>query len=152
MQYRQALISDIPLMQVVRNSVKENALSNPELIKREDYVEFISTRGKGWVCELDKAIIGFSIADLKDNNVWALFILPGYEGKGIGRQLHDLMLDWYFKQDKESIWLSTAPGTRAEQFYRKAGWTATGLYGKGEIKFEMNVNQWRNSEKTIRLK
>ncbi len=53
------------------------------------------------------------------------------------------MLDWYFAQHKESVWLSTAPASRAETFYRKAGWDEVGTYGKGEIKFEMTVNSWK---------
>lgn len=35
MIYRKATIKDIPLIQVVRNSVKENQLSNPSLIPNE---------------------------------------------------------------------------------------------------------------------
>ena len=54
------------------------------------------------------------------------------------------MLDWYFNQNKETVWLGTSPGTRAEAFYRKAGWKETGTYGKGETKFEMTVGEWRS--------
>ena len=52
------------------------------------------------------------------------------------------MLDWYFKQTKEKVWLGTAFNTRAEQFYRKAGWTEIGLYSTKEIKFEMTYSDW----------
>ena len=97
----------------------------------------------GWVCEVDKKIVGFSIADLKDDNVWALFIDPDYEGKGIGKQLHELMLAWYFQQNKDSIWLSTAPNTRAERFYRKTGWKEKQKLPSGEIRFELTVDDWR---------
>ena len=79
-------------------------------------------RGKGWVCETDNKIIGFAIVSVLDNNVWALFLDPQFEGKGIGKKLHDEMMDWYFSQTDAGIWLSTAPGTRAEIFYRRAGW------------------------------
>jgi hypothetical protein len=54
------------------------------------------------------------------------------------------MLDWYFEQTKEDVWLGTAPGTRAEAFYRKSGWQERGMHGKGEIKFEMTYNNWKN--------
>ncbi len=36
------------------------------------------------------------------------------------------MLDWYFGQTPETLWLSTSPGTRAERFYRTAGWQEAG--------------------------
>ena len=143
MIFREAVITDIPQMQVVRNSVTENTLSNPELVPDEDVADYITNRGKGWVCETDKTIVGFAIVSVTDNNVWALFIQPGYDKKGIGKKLHHIMMDWYFDQTNATIWLSTGPGTRAEQFYRKAGWLEAGIYGKGEIKFEMTVTQWK---------
>jgi len=142
MIFREAVTHDIPQIQIVRNSVKENMLSNPALVSDMDCEEFMSVRGKGWVCEIDKTIVGFAIADLQDKNIWALFLHPDFEKKGIGRQLHDTMLDWYFSQGMDHVWLGTAPGTRAESFYRKAGWTATGTHGKGEIKFEMSAETW----------
>lgn len=141
---REAVIDDIKQIQSVRNSVLENMLSNPALVTDQDCEEFISVRGKGWVCEIDNRIVGFSIADLKDRNIWALFLRPEFENQGIGRQLHDIMLDWYFAQGKEHVWLGTAPNTRAELFYRKSGWIETGTHGKGEIKFEMTSNQWKD--------
>lgn len=139
---RTAQPEDIPQIQRVRNSVKENTLSDPGLVTDKDCADYLFVRGKGWVCEKDGRVIGFSIADLQDHNIWALFLLPEYEGIGIGRQLHDTMLDWYFTQTNATVWLSTAPGTRAERFYRKAGWTETGIHGKGEIRFEMRADQW----------
>jgi GNAT superfamily N-acetyltransferase len=42
-------------------------------------------RGKGWVAETEDQIVGFSIIDLKENNIWALFVHPDFENKGIGR-------------------------------------------------------------------
>ncbi len=142
MIYREAIAADIKQIQIVRNAVTENPLSNPDLITDEDCLDFISTRGNGWVCEIDNHIVGFSIVDLKDNNIWALFLKPEFEKKGIGRRLHDMMLDWYFKQTKSNVWLGTSPKTRAETFYRKAGWTEVGIHGDGEIKFEMTYENW----------
>lgn len=138
MIFREAQIADIKQIQVVRNSVKENMLSDPALVPDSDVEYFILNRGKGWVCEIDGGIVGFAIADLKDHNIWALFMHPDYEAKGIGKKLHRRMLDWYFSQTKETIWLGTAPNSRAERFYRMQGWKEVGLHGKGEIKFEMD--------------
>lgn len=126
----------------MRNSVKENQLSNPSLIPDELVEEFITKRGKGFVCEIDKKIVGFSIVDFVENNVWALFILPDFEGKGIGKKLHQLMLDEYFSQTKETIWLSTAANSRAELFYKKQGWKNAGFHGN-EVKFEMYFEDWK---------
>ena len=142
MIFRTSVKTDIPQIQVVRNAVKENRLSNPALVSDSDVENFITQRGKGWVCEMDNTIVGFAIADLQDNNIWALFIHPDHEGKGIGKKLHSLMLDWYFSQGKENVWLGTSPDTRAEKFYRNAGWKENGMHGSKEIKFEMTAAAW----------
>lgn len=145
---REARTEDIPRIQIVRNSVTENTLSDPNLVTDEDCKDFINIRGRGWVCEVDGHLVGFSIVDLKDHNIWALFLLPEFEKRGIGKQLHEVMLDWYFTQTKTTVWLGTSPGTRAEKFYRKAGWTEAGMHGKEELKFEMAYADWlenRNS-------
>lgn len=144
MKIREATVNDIKQIQAVRNSVKENTLSNPNLVTDKDCEEFITIRGKGWVCEVNNEIVGFAIADLKDNNIWALFLKPEFEKQGIGRQLHDTMIDWYFTQTDNIVWLGTSPATRAETFYRKAGWIETGTHGKSEIKFEMTYNNWKS--------
>lgn len=148
MLFREATPGDVPQLQRVRHLVKENVLSDPGLVPDSDVLDYITRRGKGWVCEADERIVGFAIADLLATNVWALFIQPEYEGKGIGQKLHQLMLDWYFSQTDKTVWLSTAPRSRADGFYRKAGWTETGVYGKGETKFEMTKESWQAISKT----
>ena len=70
MTIRDARIDDIGQIQIVRNSVIENTLSNPNLVTDEDCKEFLTIRGKGWVCEIDGRIIGFAIVDLKEKNIW----------------------------------------------------------------------------------
>ena len=144
---REAKIEDIKQIQIVRNSVTENTLSNPNLVTDEDCKAFITERGKGWVCEIDQQIVGFAITDLKENNIWALFLDPKFEKKGIGQHLHKTMLDWYFTQTKNTVWLGTAFDTRAEKFYRKAGWVEVGTHGSKEIKFEMSYLNWMSKQK-----
>ncbi|WP_250254625.1 GNAT family N-acetyltransferase [Chryseobacterium sp. Marseille-Q3244] len=140
---REARSEDIPQIQVIRNSVKENTLSDPGLVTDRDCELFMS-RGKGWVGEAEGQVVGFSIVDLKENNIWALFVHPDFENKKIGKKLHNIMLDWYFEQTKDKVWLGTSPQTRAENFYRKLGWREIGIHGKSEIKFEMTYENWKN--------
>jgi len=143
MNIRVAEIEDIAQIQVVRNLVKENRLSDPALVPDSDVQDYITRRGRGWICEINGQIVGFAIADLVDNNIWALFIHPDFEKLGIGKRLHDEMMNWYFSQTDKTVWLGTSPKTRAEFFYRKKGWKETGIHGKGEIKFEMTKDEWR---------
>ena len=148
MIFREATLADIPQIQRVRNAVTENTLSDPNLVTDADCALFLCVRGKGWVCEIADEIVGFAIADLQENNIWALFIAPAYAQRGIGKKLHQIMLDWYFAQQKEAVWLSTSPHTRAEIFYRKQGWREAGVYGKGEIRFEMTRQAWEEMRTT----
>lgn len=151
MTFREAQVTDIKQIQIVRNLVKENVLSDPELVADKDCDEFLSVRGKGWVCEADDFVVGFSIVDLKENNIWALFVHPEYESKGIGKQLHKLMIDWYFDQTNKTVWLGTAPGTRAEKFYSYQGWKKVGRHGQEEIKFEMSYEMYLDNIKNTAL-
>ncbi|WP_412476218.1 GNAT family N-acetyltransferase [Flavobacterium sp. TBRC 19031] len=143
MKIREATINDIDNYMIVRMAVKENVLNNPALVPKQDNVDYLTKYGKGWVCEIENTIVGFSIVGLQQRNVWALFVHPEFEGKGIGKKLHDVMIDWYFKQTNENIWLGTEFNTRAEQFYRNAGWVEVGTNGDDEIKFEMIYSDWK---------
>lgn len=142
MIFREAQLTDISQIQHVRHAVHENRLSDPSLVPDEDVEEYITNRGRGWVCEIEHTIVGFAIADLIENNIWALFVHPDFEAKGIGKKLHCIMMDWYFVQTNEKVWLGTEPNSRAEKFYRMLGWKEAGIHGKGEIKFEMDHNTW----------
>lgn len=141
MKYREAIVDDIKEIHVIRMAVKENVLNNPLLVTENDYINFLTANGKGWVCEMNNNIVGFAIVDTLTNNIWALFVHPDYEGKGIGKTLHSLMLNWFFFHYTDTLWLTTSPGTRAETFYRQAGWKETGMQGK-ELRFEMTKEDW----------
>lgn len=136
MLIRAATLPDIDPMHVIRMAVKENILSDPALITPEEYADYIVNRGAGWVVEIENRIVGFAIVDLHEHNVWALFVHPDAEKKGVGRKLHDEMIRWYFSQTTETLWLGTEPNSRAEGFYRQAGWKEVGKHGSAEIKFE----------------
>lgn len=49
MTIREAKLSDIPQIHIVRNAVKGNILSDPNLVTDKDCEEFLFKRGKGWV-------------------------------------------------------------------------------------------------------
>jgi GNAT superfamily N-acetyltransferase len=143
MHLREAHPADIPQLMDVRFSVKENVLTNRALVTEADNEDYLTRRGKGWVAEVDGRIVGFTIVSVLDRNVWALFVHPDFERQGVGKTLHDAMLAWYFAQTSEPLWLGTAPGTRAESFYRRAGWRDAGLRPNGEIRFEMTAEEYQ---------
>ncbi len=124
-------------MNHLRLQVRENILSDPGLVTAEMVIDAISVSGRGWVFEENDQVLGFSIALVRDPSLWALFVLPGCEGRGIGNALHEAAVNWLWSQGAKSIWLSTDPETRAERFYRARGWRETGRLAKGEVRLEL---------------
>jgi adenylate cyclase len=132
---RVAVRGDVPEIQRVRHAVRENRLTS-RTIGDAEVVDAIERRGRGWVAEADGRIVGFAIGKADDGNVWALFVEPGWEHRGIGRRLHDAMVEWLWSGGLRLLWLTTEAGTRAEGFYRRAGWHAVRHEPGGEIRFE----------------
>lgn len=133
---RPARRSDIAGMRRVRMSVQENRLISVAL-SDQDYLTAIKVIGRGWVVELHGIIVAFAVANSENGSIWALFVEPGHEGKGYGRQLHEMMVAWLWEQGHRRLWLTTDPGTRAERFYEGAGWKRVGSAAQGEVRFEL---------------
>lgn len=133
---RQARRDDIAGMHKVRMSVQENRLVSTTLT-RDDYIQAIEATGRGWVIELQGSIVAFAVGDASSGSIWALFVEPGHEGRGFGRQLHDCMVEWLWQQGLDRLWLTTDPGTRAYRFYETAGWRQVGVGAHGEVRLEL---------------
>jgi len=125
---RKAVVADIPELKFVRSSVVENILGDPSKVTDDDYEWFVRNPGVA-VWEDDGAVVGFSAADPRDGSVWALFVMPGFEGKGIGSRLLAEACACLHSAGTERAWLTTDPNTRAERFYRAAGWQHVGAKG-----------------------
>ncbi|MBW3553779.1 MAG: GNAT family N-acetyltransferase [Gemmatimonadetes bacterium] len=129
-------------MHRIRMAVRENVLGDPGRIQPSNYAAILDAGGRGWVAEVEGRMVGFAVADLARSNVWALFVDPGFEARGVGRRLHDTMMDWFFAAGADRVWLGTDPGTRAEGFYRSAGWSYVGDDPNGEARYEMSREEW----------
>ena len=138
MRIRPATADDIPAMHEIRLSVRENRLSDPGRISAADYADAIGLLGRGWVAERDGAVVGFAIG-YSSGNVWALFVDPAHEGRGVGGALHDALVRWLERTGASPLWLTTEPGTRAEAFYLARGWRARGAASDHEIRLERDV-------------
>ncbi len=138
--FREARLSDIKQMQVIRNSVTENELSDPSKITEKMYIDFMQTLGKAWVCDVDNKVVGFSYAAINDASIWALFIQKEFEGNGIGTKLLSLATNWLFEQGADRVKLSTTINTRAERFYEALGWIK-GDFNTDEVEFFLVKNE-----------
>ncbi|MBO9153538.1 GNAT family N-acetyltransferase [Chitinophaga sp. GCM10012297] len=143
MPLREATIDDIPALHNIRMAVRENVLHSPGLATTDDYARYLTTDGKGWLFEERGEIKGFAIVNTRAHEVWAMFVHPDAEGRGIGAKLHDALLEWYFEYFEDTLRLGTMPGTRAEQFYLRKGWKKQGgIRMNGEIRFTMSVTDY----------
>ena len=118
----------------IRFAVQENQLGDPSLVTVEDYIWFTEHPGI-WVWEEDGQILGFSAGDTRDGTIWALFVDPGCERRGIGRALFEAACDTLRRAGHRTAMLTTDSGTRAEGFYRTAGWKVVGTSHRGELIF-----------------
>ena len=139
MTIRVASANDIAEMRRVRESVRENTLPDYSVLSTDRYREHLEDLGRGWVYEREGRVVGIAVANLRDASIWALFVEPEWEGQGIGRALHDVMLAWLGANGATLASLGTDPGTRAARFYEAAGWTSRGLDASGEAIYEMSL-------------
>jgi len=130
---RKAIRADYPRISEIRLSVRENRLAKSKYELVDRHADWIFDNAAFWVWEDDGAIQGFSAADPSDGTIFALFVDPSYEGRGIGRALLPLACQVLRDSGHAAATLSTEPGTRAERFYRRDGWTEIGREHDGQI-------------------
>lgn len=134
---RAACAADIPALWEVRYAVTENTLT-PGRISDEELRQAIEDTGRGWVVERadGPGIDAFAIGRADSGRVWALFVHPRAQGRGLGDALHRTLLDWFATQALQTLWLSTGRDTRARGFYERRGWRCVGPYGSDEVRLE----------------
>lgn len=132
---RPATAGDLRRIFEIRHSVTENRLTDPGRVTEADVLRLIDA-GTFWVWqEASGEVTGMAGSDPGDGSVFALFVAPGHEGKGIGRALLKIACETLRAAGHREAWLTTAPGTRAERHYRADGWTANGSADNGDLVF-----------------
>lgn len=122
---RQAQAYDVEGIFSVRTSVTENHLSREEMrgmgISETTVCNMIEEDLCAWVATDDDEVVGFSMILREKGSLFALFVLPEYEGRGIGRRLIQIAEQELFRQH-EVVWLETNKNSRAAKFYIQLGW------------------------------
>ena len=77
------------------------------------------------------------MADRKRKTVFAMFVRPGFEGRGLGRALMHKAQAWFVQHGVARPWLTTGadPEIRAHGFYRRLGWQADGMTEDGQMRY-----------------
>lgn len=153
MKLRSATVGDVESLFDIRCSVTENHQSPEELatlgvtyasikemIESGDYVSTIA--------ESDERPAGFTMAQISEGYVFACFVRPEFEGRGIGRALMDAAEEGLRRADVKQAWLSTGPeqDLRAAGFYRHLGWVDCGYLADGQIRFRKNLQDSERSD------
>lgn len=122
---RPANPADVPALFHIRTSVRENHLSREQLISlgitEASIAKMISSAPCAWVAFVDDQVVAFSMVDIVEASLFAAFVLPSYEGMGLGAQLVHAAEEELFRHHRD-IWLETAAESRAAGFYRRLGW------------------------------
>jgi GNAT superfamily N-acetyltransferase len=135
---RRARLEERDRISEIRFAVHENKLGDPTAVTDADYAWFTEHPGI-WVWEEGGRILGFSAADIRDGTIWALFVDPAHDGRGIGRALFKVACDTLRGAGHRTAMLTTDPGTRAARFYRAGGWIVVGTSHKGELILRSNL-------------
>jgi GNAT superfamily N-acetyltransferase len=140
--YRVAEERDIRDMIVVRLAVVENRLSDPGKLTPQMWLDALEQSGSActWVCEVEGRIVGFSAARIRECDIWALFVAPEFEGRGIGSHLLDLATNWMIEKGVKTIVLGTDQRSRADSFYQAKGWQRGETKANGEVVYQWHCN------------
>ncbi len=138
---REARATDVDRVFKIRTSVRENHLSMDELaalgITPQSLPAMLEHPGRGWVAEVLGEVVVFAMADAEEATVFAMFVAPGHENRGLGRRLMQAAEQWLFAQGVETVWLLTDSdrAVRANGFYRHLGWVDDGVQPDGQVRF-----------------
>ena len=140
MRIRPAVPADLPSFFEIRTSVRENEMSLEELASQgvtpQTLPALLDENARAWVAEHDCKVLAFVLASSSEARIVAMFVRPGCEGQGLGRQLMHQAEQWLFSEGCEEIWLVTDDNERlrANGFYRHLGWKVDDLLD-GPVRF-----------------
>lgn len=133
---RPAAREDLPRIYEVRHGTAENRLTDPTLVSDEE-VAWYMDNGVFLVAEEDGVIQGFVCANPQTGYVWALFVIDGEQGRGIGTALLDTALARLRDAGNRQAFLMTGASSRAEGFYSSRGWRRIGVSLQGDIVYRI---------------
>ncbi len=141
--------SDVPALFAIRLSVAENAMTLNELadagVTPQSVEDALKANARAWLAETGSEPAAFAMADNDDGCIFAMFVKPGFEGRGFGRALM-AEAEHYLSRNHPLLWLHTGADMRlrAHGFYRRLGWRMVGPAGSDELRYEKAMNVEEN--------
>ena len=138
---RRATVADINTLFDIRTSVRQNHLSREQMaelgITATVLKQALEAGPCAWIAEVDGNAGGFAMVDTESAEVFALFVRPEWEGRGLGSLLLAAAEEELFREH-ERIWLLTdgGNGIRANGFYLKQGWELVARVDQRDVRYE----------------
>jgi GNAT superfamily N-acetyltransferase len=115
----------------VRHGTAENRLLDPALVQDAE-VDWYQQHAIFLVSEDAEGVQGFLCANHQTSYIWALFVIDGKQGSGHGLALLTEAERQLRVIGHRQVFLTTGPGTRAEQWYQRRGFRLMGRSFSGE--------------------
>lgn len=138
---RMATVEDVESLFEIRTSVTQNHLSREQMdalgITPQVLSSAINEGPCVWIAEVDERPVAFSMIDRDEGEVFAMFVRPAYENRGLGRLLMAAAEAELFRAH-ERIFLVTdgRQEIRANGFYQRLGWTVVSRVDAQDVRYE----------------
>lgn len=138
---RPATAADVEALFDIRTGVTQNHLSREQMaqmgIDAAALATTLSAAPCAWLAEVEGQPVAFSMVDLDDACLFALFVRPSHEGRGLGSAVLAPAEAALFARHAR-IWLSTdgREVIRANGFYRRHGWQVVAVLEDGDVRYE----------------
>ncbi|WP_438868391.1 GNAT family N-acetyltransferase [Pseudomonas sp. L1(2025)] len=138
---RLATLADIDTLFTIRTAVVQNHLSREQMaglgITPQVLADSIREAPCVWLAEVEGEPAAFSMVNFDSGEVFAMFVLPAYEGRGLGRQLMAVAEAALFEHH-QTLYLITdgRDEVRANGFYQRLGWMQVGRVDGDDVRYE----------------
>ena len=138
---RMATVEDVESLFEIRTSVAQNHLSREQMDALGITAQVLNSAIKEgpcvWIAEVDERPVAFSMIDRDEGEVFAMFVRPAFENRGLGRLLMAAAEAELFRAH-ERIFLVTdgRQEIRANGFYQRLGWTVVARVDAQDVRYE----------------
>jgi len=138
---RLATLADIDTLFAIRTAVLQNHLSRAQLadlgITPQVLADSIREAPCVWVAHVNGQPAAFSMVNLAEGEVFAMFVHPAYEGRGLGRRLMAVAEAALFERhDRLFLVTDGRDEIRANGFYQRLGWSKVGQVDGDDVRYE----------------
>ena len=138
---RMATVDDVESLFEIRTSVVQNHLSREQMdalgITPQVLRSAINEGPCIWIAEVDRQPVAFSMIDRAEGEVFAMFVRPAYENRGLGRLLMAAAEAELFKAHERIVLVTDGrQEIRANGFYQRLGWSVFERVDAQDVRYE----------------